>query len=104
MTDTPSLANGVPLVERWTRPHRCVCLDHYGKFRTIAPRSQTLELTFLGMKALQPSLAEVTGSRRKRARANGLMALLDGCAFTPAEIAYYGGISPRSCYETLASK
>jgi len=54
--------------------------------------SQTLELTFLGMKALQPSLAEVTGSRRKRARANVLMALLDGRAFTPAELAYYGGL------------
>jgi DNA-binding transcriptional ArsR family regulator len=57
------------------------------------PRAEPI---FAGMQATQPSLAEVAALVGNPARANVLMALLDGRALTATELAYAAGVSPQT--------
>jgi len=59
-------------------------------------------LTFAGMPALQPSLAEVAALVGNPARANMLQALVDGRALTASELAYAGRVAPQTASEHLA--
>lgn len=54
------------------------------------------------MQATQPSLAEVAALAGNPARANVLMALLDGRALTATELAYAAGVSPQTASRHLA--
>jgi DNA-binding transcriptional ArsR family regulator len=54
------------------------------------------------MQAIQPSLAEVAALVGNPARANVLMALLDGRALTATELAYAAGVSPQTASGHLA--
>ena len=59
-------------------------------------------LTFAGMPALQPSLAEVAALVGNPARANMLQALVDGRALTASELAYAGRVAPQTASDHLA--
>ena len=54
------------------------------------------------MEAIQPSLAEVAALVGNPARANVLMALLDGRALTATELAYAAGVAPQTASGHLA--
>jgi DNA-binding transcriptional ArsR family regulator len=54
------------------------------------------------MEAIQPSLAEVAALVGNPARANVLMALLDGRALTATELAYVAGVAPQTASGHLA--
>jgi DNA-binding transcriptional ArsR family regulator len=54
------------------------------------------------MSAIQPSLAEVAALVGNPARANVLVALLDGRALTATELAYAAGVSPQTASGHLA--
>ena len=54
------------------------------------------------MEAVQPSLAEVAALVGNPARANVLMALLDGRALTATELAYAAGVAPQTASGHLA--
>ncbi len=60
------------------------------------------EPTFSAMEAVQPSLAEVAALVGNPARANVLMALLDGRALTATELAYAAGVAPQTASGHLA--
>ncbi len=59
-------------------------------------------LTFYDMSAPQPSIAEVAALVGNPARANVLMALLDGRALTATELAHAAGVSPQTTSGHLA--
>jgi DNA-binding transcriptional ArsR family regulator len=54
------------------------------------------------MPAIQPSIAEVAALVGNPARANVLIALLDGRALTASELAYAAGVSPQTTSGHLA--
>ena len=54
------------------------------------------------MEGAQPSLAEVAALVGNPARANVLMALLDGRALTATELAYAAGVAPQTASGHLA--
>jgi DNA-binding transcriptional ArsR family regulator len=54
------------------------------------------------MEAIHPSLAEVAALVGNPARANVLMALLDGRALTATELAYAAGVAPQTASGHLA--
>jgi len=54
------------------------------------------------MPAIQPSIAEVAALVGNPARANVLLALLDGQALTASELAYAAGVSPQTTSGHLA--
>jgi DNA-binding transcriptional ArsR family regulator len=57
---------------------------------------------FSSMEAIQPSLAEVAALVGNPARANILIALLDGRALTAGELAYAAGVAPQTTSGHLA--
>jgi DNA-binding transcriptional ArsR family regulator len=59
-------------------------------------------LTFAGMQAIQPSLAEVAALVGNPARANVLTALLDRRVLTGTELAYAAGVAPQTASGHLA--
>ncbi len=56
----------------------------------------------LVMNGAQPAIAEVAALVGNPARANILMALMDGRALTASELAYVAGVSPQTASEHLA--
>src|SRR5438552_4854269 len=64
--------------------------------------SPSREPTFSLMEAVQPSLAEIAALVGNPARANVLMALLDGRALTATELAYAAGVAPQTASGHLA--
>src|SRR5258706_2764955 len=56
-----------------------------------------------GMAGTQPSIAEVAALVGNPARANVLLALLDGGELTAGELAYAAGVSPRTTSGHLAT-
>src|SRR5882724_38860 len=60
------------------------------------------EPTFSAMEAIQPSLAEVAALVGNPARANVLVALLDGRALTATELAYAAEVAPQTASGHLA--
>src|ERR1700752_1155315 len=56
----------------------------------------------LGMNGTQPAIAEVAALVGNPARANILIALMDGRALTASELAYVAGVSPQTAGEHLA--
>src|ERR1700730_8414975 len=57
---------------------------------------------FSSMEAIQPSLAEVAALVGNPARANVLIALLDGRALTAGELSYAAGVAPQTTSGHLA--
>jgi DNA-binding transcriptional ArsR family regulator len=56
----------------------------------------------LAMNGSQPAIAEVAALVGNPARANILIALMDGRALTASELAYVAGVSPQTASEHLA--
>ena len=56
----------------------------------------------LVMNGSQPAVAEVAALVGNPARANILIALMDGRALTAGELAYVAGVSPQTASEHLA--
>ena len=54
------------------------------------------------MDGNQPAVAEIAALVGNPARANMLMALMDGRALTASELAYVAGVSPQTASEHLA--
>jgi DNA-binding transcriptional ArsR family regulator len=56
----------------------------------------------LGVNGTQPAIAEIAALVGNPARANILIALMDGRALTASELAYVAGVSPQTASEHLA--
>lgn len=54
------------------------------------------------MSEAQPAVSEIAALVGNPARANILMALIDGRALTATELAYVAGVSPQTTSEHLA--
>ena len=61
-----------------------------------------LAVYVLDMDGTQPAVAEVAALVGNPARANILIALMDGRALTATELAYVAGVSPQTASEHLA--
>ncbi len=69
---------------------------YFGNFRNVTAGSEAFDPTYvLVMREAQPAVSEIAALVGNPARANILMALIDGRALTASELAYVAGVRPR---------